>query len=78
MPQFRTRLINTDFDSTDDGLLHASVEDASKAGILSAIDVSKGLFAAGERCPHLEVVILDGENTVARHTVSVEVTDLVI
>ena len=78
MPHFRTRLINTDFDSTDDGLFHESVEDASRAGILSAIDVSKGLFAAGESCPHLEVVILDGENAVARHRVRVDVTDVAI
>jgi len=79
MPHFRTRMINSEFDITnEDGVFHDSVEDASKTAILTAIDVARGLFASGERCPHIDIYILDGENTVAHHLVKVDVMDVAI
>lgn len=70
MPRFRTQLINSVFDVTDDGALHATVDAASKAAILAAIDVAKGLYADGEERPTIEVVIHEGELQVARHFVT--------
>ena len=76
MPQFRTRLINSEFDVTDDGVFHDSMEEASRAGILAAIEISKTLFAGGEQQPHIEVVILEDDAPVARHVVTVSVADV--
>jgi hypothetical protein len=77
MPLFRTRLINSEFDITnEEGVVHDTVEEASRTAIVTAIDVARGLFASGERCPHIQIYILDGEETVARHMVRVEVTDV--
>ena len=77
MPHFRTRMINSEFDITnDEGVFHASVEDASKTAILTAIDVARGLYAGGELDPRIEICILDGEKPVARHVVTVEVIDV--
>lgn len=77
MPHFRTRMINSEFDITnEDGVFYDSVEDASKTAVLTAIDVARGLYADGERSPHIEIHILDGESTVARHVVKVDVTDV--
>ena len=77
MPHFRTRLINSEFDITNEqGVFHDTVADASKTAIVTAIDVARGLFASGERSPSIEICILDGEDTVARHMVRVEVTDV--
>lgn len=77
MPHFRTRMINSEFDITSqDGVFHDSVEDASKTAILTAIDVARGLYADGERSPHIEIHILDGEETVARHKVTVDIKDV--
>lgn len=79
MPHFRTRMINSEFDITnEDGVFHDSIEEASKTAIVTAIDVARGLFASGERCPKIEIFILEGENTVARHVVSVDVSDVAI
>ena len=79
MPHFRTRLINSEFDITnEDGIYHDSVEDASKTAIVTAIDVARGLFASGERSPSIEICILDGEDTVARHMVRVDVRDVAV
>jgi hypothetical protein len=79
MPHFRTRMINSEFDITsEDGVFHDSLEDASKTAIVTAIDLARGLYAGGERCPDIEIYILDGENTVARHLVRVEVTDVAV
>lgn len=72
-------MINTEFDITnEEGVFHDSVEEASKTAIVTAIDVARGLFAGGERSPHIEIIIFDGENTVARHRVTVDVTDVAI
>lgn len=77
MPHYRTRMINSEFDITnEDGVFYDSVEEASKTAILTAIDVARGLYADGERSPHIEIYILDGEETVARHKVSVDVNDV--
>ena len=77
MPTFRTRLINSEFDITnEEGVFHDTVEAASKTAIITAIDVARVLYESGERCPHIEIHILDGEATVARHRVTVDVTDV--
>ena len=79
MPHFRTRMINSEFDITnEEGVFHDTIADASKTAILTAIDVARGLYANGERCPHIEIYILDGEDTVARHMVRVDVRDVAV
>ena len=79
MPHFRTRLINSEFDITnEEGVFHRTIEDASKTAIITAIDLARGLYADGERCPHIEIYILEGEDTVARHFVRIEVTDVAV
>lgn len=72
-------MINSEFDITsEEGVFHDTIEDASKTAIVTAIDVARGLFASGERCPHIEIYILDGDETVARHMVRVDVTDVAV
>lgn len=79
MPHFRTRMINSEFDITnEEGVFHDTIAEASKTAILTAIDVARGLYANGERCPHIEIYILDGEDTVARHMVRVDVRDVAV
>lgn len=73
MVLYRTRLINSEFDVTDDGSFHDSLEDASKSAILAAIDIAKGLYANGEKQPHIDVVISEDDRVVARHALTVTV-----
>jgi hypothetical protein len=76
MPEFRTRLINSDFDTTDDGSFHETAEDAAQSGIVTAIDIARDLYVNGEQAPHIKVIILDGEDVVAAHFVRLEVGPL--
>jgi hypothetical protein len=72
-------MINSEFDITnEEGVFHDTIAEASKTAILTAIDVARGLYANGERCPHIEIYILDGEDTVARHMVRVDVRDVAV
>lgn len=75
MPEFRTRLINSEFDITDHGQEQESLDIASKAAILTAIDIAKGLYANGEANPRIETLISESEEVVARHVVTVCVGD---
>ena len=68
MPEFRTRLINSEFDITDHGQEQESLDIASKAAILTAIDI-------GEANPPIEILISESEEVVARHVVTVCVGD---
>lgn len=75
MPEYRTRLINSEFDITDDGAVQDSVEAASRAAILAAIDIAKGLYANGELQPRIEILISEDERVVAKQVLTVSVAD---
>lgn len=71
-----TRLINSEFDVSDEGQDHESIEAASRAAILTAFDVAKGLYADGELDPRIEIRISEKRKVVARHFVTIAVRDL--
>ena len=76
MPIYHTRLINSDFDTQDDGAFHENADAASKAAILAAAEIATELLAKGEQLPHIEVIISEDEVVVARHVVTLSVAHL--
>ena len=76
MPTYTTRMINSEFDTSDEGSEHASPEAASRAAILAAATVARDLYAKGEELPQIEVIVSDRERIVARHLVTLSVANV--
>ena len=75
MPQYRIRLINSKFQSSDEAD-YPSLESARSAAIIGAARVITESVAEGELSVAVEVQIYEGEQLVLRNVVSMNVADL--
>jgi hypothetical protein len=75
MPQYRIRLINSEFESTDEAD-YPSIESARRSAIIGATQVVSDAIAQGQTSVAVEVQIHDRGQLVARNVVSLSVADL--
>jgi len=75
MPLFGIRLINSEFESSDDSD-YPSLEEAAKAAIMGATKVVSESITAGGQNAAVEVQIHSGDMMVARKVVTLSVADL--
>jgi hypothetical protein len=75
MPRYRIRLINSEFESSDEAD-YPSLEKAWRSAIVGATQVVTESVAEGKMSVAVEVQIYEGEQLVARNVVSLNVADL--
>ena len=74
MPHFHIRMINSDFDSSEQND-YPSLEDASRNAIRSAVRVAADVIA-GEAVTTVEVRVSERDKLLARHVVTLSVAHL--
>ena len=77
MAQYRIRLINSEFDSSDEAE-YASSEEALRAAIAGATRIAGDSVARGEPSSAVEIQIYDGTELVDRHIVTVSWAGLTV
>ena len=75
MPQYRVHMINSDFDSCEEGE-YSSVEAAFKAGIAAASRVATEAIAAGLESSSVEIRIEQADHIVGRRILTFSVSEL--
>ena len=75
MPQYRVHMINSDFDSCEEGE-YPSVEAAFKAGIAAASRVATEAIAAGHESSSVEIRIEQADHIVGRRILTFSVSEL--
>jgi len=75
MPKYQIRLIDSEFDSTEESDYHSIVA-ASKEGIRTAARVAADRLEDGMTSEAIEIRISEGDRIVARHVVSLSVSNL--
>jgi hypothetical protein len=75
MPRYSIRLINSEFESFDEAE-YASLGDAVQTAIATATRVVAESISEGEPTAAVELQIREGEHLVARHVVTLSVSDL--
>ena len=76
MATYRIRLINSEFDSSDEAQ-YASCEEALRAAIAGATRIAGDSVAKGACSSAIEIQIYDASGIVARHVVTVSVAGLI-
>jgi hypothetical protein len=75
MPRYRIRMINSEFESLEEGD-YPSLEAARRMAIATAARVACESIAAGETAASVEIEIHDGDAFAARNVVTLSVADL--
>jgi hypothetical protein len=75
MPRFRIRMINSEFESCDEGDF-VSLTSARESAIVTATKVAVDSVANGEESAAVEVQIYDGEQLALGQVVTLSVSDL--
>lgn len=75
MPRYRIRLINSEFESSDESGF-PSLDSARRSATIGATQVVSDSIAKGAVSVAVEVQVYEGERLVARNVVSLNVADL--
>jgi hypothetical protein len=77
MNRYRIHMINSDFESCDEGAF-ASLEAALDAGVRSAAEVVKDLIAKGEANSAIEIRVEEGDQVIARRVLAYSISALAV
>jgi hypothetical protein len=77
MASYRVRLINAEFESSDEAE-YASAEEALRSAIAGATRIAGDSVAKGELSSAVEIQVYDGTELVDRHIVTVSLAGLIV
>ena len=77
MARYRIRLINSEFDSSDEAS-YSSSDEALQSAISSATRIAGESVAKGKPSSAIEIQIYDGTELVDRHIVTVSLAGLIV
>lgn len=77
MPRYRIQMINSDFETSDEGH-YPSLETARMASIAAAAKIASESIAEGEATSAVQIGIFEGETLVSRDVVNLSVSKLTV